>query len=532
MPIAKIQLPDGRIGKFEVPEGTTPDQVLEFAGSMNGGQPSAGAAPMTSSPVGDTAPANQQPGVMDFITEPLSNFNDSMKERGARFADIVQNPGNFSDASRALQATGNVVGTATDAVGVPIAAGIKLGYDMLPDMAKNGLKKVAPLVEAYNRNESAYEKDSPEAAGNFKAVRELGGALPLTNPGIRKGVGSAIESAAETGGSAIKNVAKDTAAYVGEGKDTIKAGLSARRGDDLMDEAGNFKTEAGNIRTDVKNRGVVITPQSSQNLASTIEGKLGELEFIPELSPKTSIIVNKIKSASENGLTLNQLDQYRRLLRSARDEDTVAASAVRRAIDDSVNALQPADLAKGDIGAIDQLNAFRKQYTQASKFEDIAEIVNKSKDDPNKLKNNLARFLDNSENTRGWSNEEIANLENAANYSTIDKIMRGLGKFGVSSGNTYLPTVGAGFAYSAAGAPATAALVGAGTGARQLYKVVTRGKTEKLLREIEKGRAPVERTYKGEVLPPQGQVGAFSSGKKAPGNPTIEQLPPEWFDKK
>ncbi len=31
MPIAKIQLPDGRIAKFEVPEGTTPEQVTQFA---------------------------------------------------------------------------------------------------------------------------------------------------------------------------------------------------------------------------------------------------------------------------------------------------------------------------------------------------------------------------------------------------------------------------------------------------------------------------------------------------------------------
>lgn len=31
MPIAKIQLPDGRIAKFEVPEGTTQEQVLAFA---------------------------------------------------------------------------------------------------------------------------------------------------------------------------------------------------------------------------------------------------------------------------------------------------------------------------------------------------------------------------------------------------------------------------------------------------------------------------------------------------------------------
>jgi hypothetical protein len=34
MPIAKIQLPDGRIAKFDVPEGTTPEQVMVFAQSQ------------------------------------------------------------------------------------------------------------------------------------------------------------------------------------------------------------------------------------------------------------------------------------------------------------------------------------------------------------------------------------------------------------------------------------------------------------------------------------------------------------------
>ena len=33
MPIAKIRLPDGRVGRFNVPEGTTQEQVLSFAQS-------------------------------------------------------------------------------------------------------------------------------------------------------------------------------------------------------------------------------------------------------------------------------------------------------------------------------------------------------------------------------------------------------------------------------------------------------------------------------------------------------------------
>lgn len=42
MPIAKIQLPDGRIAKFDVPEGTTPEQVMVFAqAQMKSAQPQA-----------------------------------------------------------------------------------------------------------------------------------------------------------------------------------------------------------------------------------------------------------------------------------------------------------------------------------------------------------------------------------------------------------------------------------------------------------------------------------------------------------
>lgn len=39
MPIAKVQLEDGRIGRFEVPEGTTPDQVMEFVASFSKPKP-------------------------------------------------------------------------------------------------------------------------------------------------------------------------------------------------------------------------------------------------------------------------------------------------------------------------------------------------------------------------------------------------------------------------------------------------------------------------------------------------------------
>lgn len=63
MPIAKVQLPDGRIGRFDVPEGTTPEQVLEYA-SKNIAQPAPAPTP--------TPAPTQQPSLMSRVAQDLN----------------------------------------------------------------------------------------------------------------------------------------------------------------------------------------------------------------------------------------------------------------------------------------------------------------------------------------------------------------------------------------------------------------------------------------------------------------------------
>ena len=45
MPIARFEMPDGRIGRFEVPEGTTPEQAQQMIAAQLNQQPAASAAP-------------------------------------------------------------------------------------------------------------------------------------------------------------------------------------------------------------------------------------------------------------------------------------------------------------------------------------------------------------------------------------------------------------------------------------------------------------------------------------------------------
>ena len=61
MPIAKVQLQDGRIARFEVPDGTTPDEVMQFANTQFGGQEPQQTQPRTSTQPNQFLEKNTQP---------------------------------------------------------------------------------------------------------------------------------------------------------------------------------------------------------------------------------------------------------------------------------------------------------------------------------------------------------------------------------------------------------------------------------------------------------------------------------------
>lgn len=106
MPIAKIQMPDGRIAKFEVPEGTTPEQVMEFASGME--QPA-------------NATANKSWG--DVGISAVQNFPRSLGNIVSSIAGAVRHP---------IDTAGNVL-----------------------DVAAGGLQNILPesLVSAVNKND-------------------------------------------------------------------------------------------------------------------------------------------------------------------------------------------------------------------------------------------------------------------------------------------------------------------------------------------------------------------------------------------
>ena len=330
--------------------------------------------------------------------------------------------------------------------------------------------------------------------------RATGGAIGAGAYGLGEGEGlqDRLQKAKEYGvfggvaGVAIPAGVGASKYVIGGGKNLVQ-GIRARSPEVLQDTTKVLDKTAVGYRNQMRELGAAIKPEATNKLLKNINYNLAGVKLIPELSLKTIAIVKHIKAATKNGISVDDLDQYRRLLRATRDEDEVASGAVRKAIDDTLNALGEKDFTQNGKQAVSLLNKFRKDYTQASKFEDITDILVKADGDPNKIKSGLTRYLNNGDNTQGWSKEEILLLKTAARSNVPEKMLKMFGKLGIdlgtstTPGNTVAPLVGTIAGASVGGAGVAAIPPVLGTIAKQGQKYLARGKAENLLNTIQRG---------------------------------------------
>lgn len=276
----------------------------------------------------------------------------------------------------------------------------------------------------------------------------------------------------------------------------LMQGFVARDGDALSSASdANFAASSG-LYKQMRDAGAVLNQSAAGDLSSNIDDALKQNLFIPQLNPKTLGIVDHIKAAIDaNGsMPLDQLDQYRRLLsRVGSSEDGVSAGSVKKAIDSTVNGLDQTDLQNGSPQAVDLLNQARASYAASSRFDDVAEVIQKANGDPNRLKAGLTKFAANDQNTIGWPQEAKDALQNAADTGIGENLLKALGKFGIDfsksgTGNTVLPVLASmGKVGGASLVPGGMPMVAAATVARQAQKYLARGKAEQLLNTLQNG---------------------------------------------
>lgn len=129
MPVARFEMPDGRIGRFEVPEGTTPEQAQELIQAQVQGGPTSQPAPRPDSFMDDT---------VDVIAELAASANRSVTE----FIDFV-GPDSVNAILR-LSGSDKQMPTLTGALE---STGIQGGF-MEPGTARDIVRGAGPAVTA------------------------------------------------------------------------------------------------------------------------------------------------------------------------------------------------------------------------------------------------------------------------------------------------------------------------------------------------------------------------------------------------
>lgn len=477
----------------------------------------------------------EKPGILQQIGNNIDATQQEAMASGARLASGQQTiPENIA------QGLAQGVGMVGDVASPLIGAGLKTAYDKLTtqgfkDRQSLGLKSIAnsDTGQAVSRGAANiqqgwnnYEQQDPAGAADLKA---LGTALTMGLPG--KTIPNVTNAAIDMAGNAIKNVATDTALYAPRGVASAAAGALAKSPEarqavesslknaatstyNALDEknialnAGGAQKIFDNIREDLKAGNIQgLSGSSHPNTASTIDelGKwINSPAGTPAIIPKGGVDagVAAVKTSGIGNVSLKELDGYRRQLAGAsysNPEDVRAAAIVRGAIDDAIHPdtskITANDLTNGNPEDMGLLKQAQTQWATKSRYEDINTILDKAAGDPNKIKSGLTKFLEKDKNTIGWPANELAALKNAASGTTMEKIYKMGGKFGLdlgtstTLGNTVAPAIAA---VASGGVGSGAAVVVGGTVLRQLQKYMARGKAEQLLATIQKGGMPKE----------------------------------------
>jgi len=213
MPIARFQLPDGRIARFEVPEGTSPEQAQVMMQKHFAGE-----KPKEGSPVRDTVRAGLQGLSMGFsdeagagiaagaaklagADEPIGDIYRGMK------GQIAEEQKQFTKEHPVLSTTAEIAGAAIPAV---LTAGASTTPQTLMQAAKTGAKIGGIQGAAYGAGTADTGETITESAINTAKGAGKGGTLGAV-------AGGTLSPAVIAAGRLTKGIVSSIANSFGKG---------------------------------------------------------------------------------------------------------------------------------------------------------------------------------------------------------------------------------------------------------------------------------------------------------------------------
>lgn len=481
MPNYDVTSPDGQKYRVTAPDGASESQVLDYAKQQFGQQqkePSSGVGDFLKSiPRGAVKGFT---GAAEFVKEGLTPRLGGMDVQGIQ-----------KGTERDVAAVEGITGPLHQPEGTAGKFGATVG-----EFVGNPLSYIGPGGMA------------------SKAVGAVTGALGSEAAG-QLTEGTALEGPARLAGAAIGGGAPRTAAR------GAPAPKTAPTTQEILAESKRLYNHPAVEALELK-------PTSAVKAADDIGAllKASPNNFRPITAPQTFEILNELKTPAGGAVKVADIDSTRQALGVIAGDfshptEQAAASRAIAAIDDWLANVLPTDVVKGDAAAASAaLEEARGNYAAASRSDRVAgaeyradmnaSSAHSGSNIDNATRQAIKGILLNPKKRRGFSDDEIEQMERIVKGTFTGNTARWLGKLFGHTGIGGLMTGGAGFL---AGGPAGAVgLPAAGMGARAIGDLTTsRGMSS--LDEMVRARSPL--------------------AQKAPQDPNavlkyLQSQPPEW----
>jgi hypothetical protein len=195
--------------------------------------------------------------------------------------------------------------------------------------------------------------------------------------------------------------------------------------------------------------GVMVAPQSIENLQARVIQQLDREGLDPTLHPATSAALRRI-GESEGPLTLERVEIMRRVAKEAekaatQDADRRLAGMLVDDIDEFIDSLSSRDVIAGDPQlAARMLRDARNLWSRARKAELVEELIDKAQTRAgahftqagieHALRQEFKNLALNKRRLRMFTPQEQAAIKSIARGSNIENTLRNLGKFDPTSG--------------------------------------------------------------------------------------------------
>lgn len=447
----QITSPDGATYQITAPDTATQDEVLSYAQQNHAQQ---------------AAPVQNQ----SYISNNLKSTMSDVGQQLSRPIDPnLSLPGQLLEKGLAIGAAparlgGAIAGGALQTLNDHVPSWIK-GDQQAPVSDMNPFSLAGQFSANANMAYQNFKQGHPQTA---QAVDRLG-----------EDVGNLINTAPVL--PVINSGAQEVSNTVGD----IAQGAKGLNFEDIRNEADTLRSKYAPQYNEVKNNNIGV--DQTKNLVDNINNNLASHDLDPDLHPGTLKVLQRIQTESGDGadLTVNKVNTYKKLLENVAQKDT---NSIGRMGEDGAAAMAAKSAINDTLTNIPELQSANADYGAGSKFNRLADIVQKNNGDINGIQKDIKRIVGNNKKLYGYDDSEVASMRKFANGSLTENMVGLLSKAGFDFGNLRgagnvvrgLVEGGGSVLAPTVGLPIAAV----GTAARLGYNAAKRGQFRNLLDQV------------------------------------------------